>query len=212
MPFLELTHLTLKPTLSPNDPVILTSLVNVRTLLASKVHRTNSRFYVSVSNPREIYILGSWPTIAAHHAFLASPIKTEILGPQEHVFDFQWGIHIPLPEGEKGGMENLPLNAPVLAIARLFIKPEKKQTDEYQRVLDKYRHLISDATKPWAVFDGWRCDAPDGEPEAVMLSGWESEGGHDEFRVRVRGENEEYAGIRETYRGMSVVHVRYLEA
>jgi hypothetical protein len=212
MPILELTHLTLKPTLSPNDPAILTSLVNVRTLLASKVHRTNSRFYVSVSNPSEIYILGSWPTVEAHHAFLSSPIKTEILGPQEHVFDFQWGIHVPSSDGEKGGMENLPLNAPVLAVARLFIKPEKEQTDQYQRVLDKYRHLIVDATKPWAVFDGWRCDAPDGEPEALMLSGWESEGAHDEFRVRVRGANEEYAGIRETYRGMSVVHVRDLEA
>jgi len=127
------------------------------------------------------------------------------------VFDFQWGIHVPLPEGEKGGMENLPLNSPVLAITRLFVKAEKEHVDEYQMVLEKYRHLIVDATKPWAVFDGWRCDAPEGKPEVVMISGRESEGAHDEFRAKARGENEGYVGIEETYGEMSVVHVRDLE-
>jgi hypothetical protein len=207
MPILELTFLKIKDGFSPTSPSILSSLTQVRKDLADRIHPTHSRFYTSLSFPSDIYILGTWPSLAAHHAFLSSPLKSEILGAQEDVFEFQWSIHVPI----ENGMEDLPLNAPVLAIARLLTKPGAAQIAEDERILGKYRHLIEDATKPHPVFDGWRCDAEEEEPESMMISGWGSEGAHDEFRERTRRENGEYAGVRDTYRGMSIVHVRDLE-
>src|SRR4051812_38878765 len=98
MPVLEVTQLRLKG-ISAADQSLLDSLDAVRSIL-----KTNSRFYHCIEEPSLIYILGIWPSLAAHRAFLDSPECHEILGPQEELLEFQWSLHMELD-----AMVSLPL-------------------------------------------------------------------------------------------------------
>ena len=139
-----------------------------------------------------------------HHSFLSSPLKTEILGPQEDTLDFVWGIHVPMTAAIE---EAVPLDAPVLAIARLVTKSEGGGKAGDVGALEEYRELTVGATgsSTWTVFGGWRCDAEEGKQEAVLISGWESEARCDAFKRRMSEENEKYEGV-------SVVLAKDMEA
>lgn len=121
-------------------------------------------------------------------------------------------IHVPIKDGQ---FEEIPFKAPVLAIARLWIKgpDDGEDVNEFERKVESNMWVIKEATAPWKVVGGWRCDGP-GERkkgESVALTGWESEEAHNRFRERVRGENEEYRSMREHYEGMEVDHARNME-
>ncbi|KAF4636754.1 hypothetical protein G7Y89_g1347 [Cudoniella acicularis] len=210
---LEITLLRIKNKLTPKETLPI--LQNVRQHLREGVHATHSRFYTCIEDISLIYIFGTWPSTQIHHDFLSSSKREEVLGNQEDIFDFEWGIHVPMPLnfGEFGGMneEVLPLTAPVIAFARFFIKPEEEHVDAYEATLNKYRYLIEEETAPSKVFDAWRMDCKDGEKESVMLSGWRSKEHHDEWRVKTRSENEEYRGIRDHYARIEVRHLVDLE-
>ncbi|KAH9219282.1 hypothetical protein DL95DRAFT_384718, partial [Leptodontidium sp. 2 PMI_412] len=116
---LEICQLKVKSNLSPSDPSLLKVLSKARTELKERVHNTNSRFYQCIEDPTLIYILGVWPSLARHTEFLKTPEKSDILDSQEDLFDFGWILHLEI--GERG-MDELPLEAPVMAITRLFMK------------------------------------------------------------------------------------------
>ncbi|RDL35912.1 uncharacterized protein BP5553_06524 [Venustampulla echinocandica] len=199
MTVLEITHLSLSPT-SPHTPrSLLPILQTVRASLAEKVHLTHSRFYRSISpkdnlDGREgIYILGSWPSVAAHKAFLTNDeLRDEVLGSQEGVLDFVEGIHVRFEnDGDKyGGMTNalLPLDAPVVVLERIEISGGN---------LTKDKKDLQDTTKPWTIFHGCRCecDCVGGcscqgagvesiQKEFVKISGWGSREEYQEWRGR----------------------------
>ncbi|OCK85357.1 hypothetical protein K432DRAFT_377711 [Lepidopterella palustris CBS 459.81] len=200
MPVLEVCQLRLKDNISATDEVLLKNLSAVRSII-----KTNSQFYHCLEDPTRIYILGIWPTLEAHQAFLASAEKEDILGIQDDQLEFQWMIHMGLDS-----MASLPLDAPVMAIARLFIK-DGGHADAYARLVANHRSLIVDATKPYKVVDGWRCDLEPGKHEALMFTGWESVEAHKAFTAKAREENEEYATVRDHYEGMEVRHARNME-
>jgi hypothetical protein len=204
MSVLEICQLQAKPNISPNDPSILKSLIEVRSSLRSQVTNTNSQFYQCIENPTLIYILGVWPTISAHHAFLDSPQKSEILLPQEGLLDFNWVMHMPL-----SSMESLPLDAHVMSIARFFFGGGENHA-EYQKVMDKHRHNIVEATQPQKMVDGWRCDAEPGTQEALVFTGWKSKQAHEDFTAKAL-DDPEYASVRDLCDGREVRHVRNME-
>jgi heme-degrading monooxygenase HmoA len=205
MPVLELLLLRLRPGISPQDPTLVENLSTVRSLV-----RTNSRFYHCIEDPTLIYILGQWPSLAAHKAFLSSPERDAILLPQMHQLDFVWMLHLDLPEGKS--MEDvLPFTAPVLGIARMFFNSFDPDVDAYKKILADHRSKIVGTTGPYLLFDAWRIDA-EGKAEYVILTGWESVEAHNELTSTLRMSNQEYATAAGYVEGMEVRHMRNLEA
>ncbi|KAL3420494.1 hypothetical protein PVAG01_06939 [Phlyctema vagabunda] len=166
MPILEVLQVRLKDGISAGDPSLLRNLATVR----SKI-KTNSRFYVSLKNPQLVFILGEWPSLAAHKVFLASAERNDILSPQDEQVEFQWMAHL-----EFGGMSHLPLEAPVLIISRyVFLNHDSL---ELCQALDKAETTLQQHTDPLPVIIGWRCDSEPGNNEYFQFSGWEREGMH----------------------------------
>lgn len=206
MPILEICQLKVKPHLSNDDPSLLLALQKARTELREKVVNTQSRFYRCIENPSLIYILGIWPSLEQHKEFLASSHKAEILDAQDELFDFQWIIHTSMAEV---GWDAVPLDAPIMRIARLFIKPEGVKP--YQGVVGKYGGLTEQGTKPYKGLMEWRVDCEEGKFEHVFLTGWDKEGGHAAFTKKTSEEHPEYARVRDNYEGMDVKHARDME-
>ncbi|KUJ13653.1 uncharacterized protein LY89DRAFT_687061 [Mollisia scopiformis] len=206
MPILEICLLKTSPNLPHTSPVFLSALQKARTLLAQKVVNTNSRFYRCIEDPSLIYILGVWPSLARHKEFLASPQKAEILDEQNELFEFQWIIHIEIGEG---GMKELPLEAPILGITRLFIKGDARET--YQEVVHRSASVVDEGTKPFKVVKEWRIDCEEGKFEHVFVTGWVEEGSHDAFTKTMREEHPDFAPMRDTYEGTEIKHARDME-
>lgn len=170
MPVLEVTQLRLKG-LAAHDPALLHSLSTVR----AKLH-TSSRFYNCIDDPSLVYILGIWPSLDAHVDFLASPSRDEILGPQEDLLQFCWTVHV-----EMGGIDLLPLDAPILAIERIRVSEEC--TGALDQAIQKHiqelrgSHLFKIAT-------GWRCDAEPTTHEVLIFSGCQTAQAHVGFTVK----------------------------
>lgn len=205
MPCLEILQLQFAPGVSPDEPSFLKNMNNVRTALRERVYNTNSRCYQCIEDPNIIYIFGIWPDLATHQAFMNSPLKPEILGLQQDQTKFRWMIHIDIDD-----IETLPFNAPIMAVARLYIKSGEHVT-EYNRLLKKHRGLIVEATKPYNVVDAWRSDSEPGKQESIMFTGWESVEAHKAFTEKTRAEISEYASIRDHYEGMEVRHAKNIE-
>lgn len=189
MSVLEICRLQVKEGISPSDRSIVESLAAVRSELKSKVVATNSRFYQSIEEPRLIYILGLWPSLAAHQAFLASGAQPAILAPQDHLLDFDWAMHMELDS-----MASLPLDAPVFSIARFRFDGGEKAA-AFRLGLETYRQKIVDATVPYKYVDGWCCDSEPGKQECFVISGWRSVEAHDEFSVKVIEDPEYGRGV-----------------
>ncbi|KAF2178139.1 hypothetical protein K469DRAFT_731897 [Zopfia rhizophila CBS 207.26] len=199
MKILEVTQLRLKG-VSATDRSLLENLSTVRKSL-----KTNSQFYHCIEDPSLIYILGMWLSLDAHKAFLDSQERAKVLGPQEDQLEFKWTLHMELD-----GMSSLPLDAPVMSIARLFINDDQACIDAYNTVVANHKHTLIEATRPYKVVGGWRCDAEPGKHEALLFTGWESVEAHKDFTAKAGG-NAEYAGVRENYEGMEVCHARNME-
>jgi hypothetical protein len=111
-------------------------------------------------------------------------------------------------------MEELPLDAPVLCIARLFLKNDESLVMRYERTVEKYRGKVKEMTKPYKVVHVWRVDCEGGGKEGVVITGWGSVGAHEEAMKRLAGDegNEDYATVGECYSGVDVKHARNMES
>lgn len=128
-------------------------------------------------------------------------------GPSQAASDFTG--YIPLTSSAQIFGDVSPMNAPVVAIARLFIR--RGNVDTVAELTERvHMPIIKDSTKPWDVICGWKDEKQDNiqqnAKEYFMLSGWASMEAHDMFRDRVRSTNPEYASVREHYAGMLVSH------
>jgi heme-degrading monooxygenase HmoA len=207
MPVLEILQLKIKPTISTTNPSILTSLRTVRQSLAQEVHPTHSRFYQSIEDPYLIYVFGLWDSLSQHHDFLSSPLRTEILLPQEDLLDFSWCIHI-----EIDSMQQLPLEAPIVAIARIKLKSGDHHVKTHEAITARYRSVLEERTRPFGVVEGRRVDGGvEGGKEEVVITGWETKEDHLAFGVGLREKNEDYRGLREHWEGVEASHVRHME-
>ncbi|EUC46950.1 hypothetical protein COCMIDRAFT_25149 [Bipolaris oryzae ATCC 44560] len=170
MPVLEITQLRLRE-LSADDPALLESLSTVRAEL-----QTGSHFYNCIDDPSVIYILGTWPSLDAHIDFLASPSKDQILGPQEKMLQFCWTVHVEL-----GGVNLLPLDAPILAIERISVSEES--TRGFGEAVHRHAQQLQ-GSHPFKLAHGWRCDAVPNHHEAIIFSGWQTPQAHVAFAAK----------------------------
>jgi hypothetical protein len=207
MPVLEILQLRVKPSISPSDPAILTSLQTVRSLLTQKIHSTHSRFYQSIEDTSLIYVLGLWDSLSQHQDFLSSPLRAEILAPQEYLLDFSWCVHIPLEN-----MEDLPLEAPAVAIARIKVKSGEDHVVKHREITGKYRAMLEESTRPFGVAEGWRVDVGgEGEREQVIFTGWEEKEDHLAFSTGLRERFEDYRELRDHWESVEASHTRNME-
>jgi hypothetical protein len=163
MPVVEITQLRLKG-VTANDTTLLESLSQVRGRL-----QTNSRFYSCIDESSLIYIFGVWPSLDAHLEFLASPVRNEVLGPQEAILDFQWTIHLEIDVTSSRLFE-----APFLAIERFDVDAANIEAF-HLAVMGHAQKLRSKDQDPWKITYAWRCDLPTESHEAVVLTTWNSE-------------------------------------
>jgi hypothetical protein len=206
MPALEILQLKVKPNISSSDPAILTSLRTVRESLAQKIHPTRSRFYQSIEDSSLIYVLGLWTSLSQHHDFLSSPLRAEILSPQEHLLDFGWCVHIPVEK-----MEDLPLEAPIVAIARIKVK-SGEHVKLLKEITERYRDVLEERTRPFGIVEGWRMDGEDGsEREQVVVTGWEKKEDHVTFGAGLREKFEDYRGLRDHWESLEASHMKDME-
>lgn len=179
MAILEVLQLRIKPDLQPTDPSILKGLQSARQKLKDLVSDTQSRFYQSTDDPSIIHVLGTWPTLAAHHAFIESPTRLDVLRDQEGLLDFAWVLHV-----EIDSMSSLPLDAPVLAIERLHVK-SGEHVIEYNLIMSGLVGRIQEATEHYRVVVGWRCDSEPGKQESLVFTGFETSSHASTVKARV---------------------------
>ncbi|KAH8802931.1 hypothetical protein F5884DRAFT_861275 [Xylogone sp. PMI_703] len=199
MSVLEVCQLTLKDGLPITDPTLLSNLREVRSIL-----QTNSRFYQDLSEPSHLYILGIWPTLAAHDEFLESPRKNEILGKQQDQTNFGWILHLNWP---KEGIYVLPLDAPVLSIERYWFKSDvggEQVGSEKGLELVGYKKDAFQKGIKYRNASSWRCpEEVTDQNEFMIFSGWNSVEEHMAFLERDRSEG--------GYERVNVVHLRNIE-
>lgn len=224
MGVLELTVLRTPPSpTAPDRKAITKALQQVRTLLAEKVHRTDSKFYIRLEEteetgeeaerkPLDIYILGTWPTIDQHVAFLNNAaLREEVLGPQEGMLDFVSGSHYaPLHRSSSFSMLALPIDSPIMVLT-LFSVPRPARLTNFLRlqgVVDRFDmlpsfsrsdfplHLENDETGEPEIFEKAR---------TLMASAWNSV---HEYREWLGGWEGRYESVRD---GVEMVILEDLE-
>ena len=206
MPTLELLALQLKPGISPTSPLLLRTISAVRAFV-----QTNSRFYTCLEDSSLLYILGEWPSLDAHKAFLGGPERESVLKPQDELAEFVWCEHFEM-EGRIGDV--IPLEAQLLVLDRRWVK--LKSCGKFEGVVRRYREEVVMGSVG-VVFDGWRVDQREEEREYAMVSGWESREQHLQWRETTRRDVPEFAAVGRYYDvskgegGMEVVHLRDVE-
>lgn len=177
MSVLEVCQLRLKDGIPMADPTLLANLQEVRSII-----KTNSRFYKDLSDPSSLYILGVWPSLAAHDEFLESPRKNEILGKQQDQTSFGWILHLNWP---KEGIDALPLDAPVLAVERYWFGSgvgSEQAGSERGFELAGYKNGAFEERGKYKFGSSWRCAEEIKElNEFMIFSGWDSIQAHREF-------------------------------
>ena len=112
---------------------------------------------------------------------------------------------MPLP-----GMEALPLDAPVISLARFFVGGGDDHV-EFQRELDKSRLEVMNATEPYKMADGWRCDAEPGKQEALVITGWAIAKAHGDSTAKASMLDPEYGSLEKLSDGCEVRHMVNME-
>lgn len=197
---LEVTRLRLKGC-PADDPHLLQTLSTVRDRL-----QTKSQFYISLEDPTKLYIFGIWRDLQQHLDFLASPLREEVLGPQEDMLDFEWSLHIQV-----GSMSSLPLDAPILGLERLRVEEDGIAT--FERAATRHVQQLQ-GSSPFKVVHGWRCDAAPASHEAVFIWGTENSPAHVSFSAtqQTLGDNDNGdAVLRGGYKELLLHHCRNLE-
>jgi len=109
-------------------------------------------------------------------------------------------------------MEDLPLDAPVVAIARIKVKSEQ-HLRLHNEIAGRYRRVLEERTSPFGVADGWRIDL-DGrgaENENLIITGWEKKEDRLAFEAGLREKFEDNRGLRDHWESVEASHTRDME-
>ena len=106
-------------------------------------------------------------------------------------------------------MGELPLEAPVMSMARFFVSGAVEK--EFESVCDAQLQKVVDGSKPFKVAAGWRYDEGLGKREMLVFSGWGSKEAHMAFGAEAK-KDPEYARIGELPDAIEIKHMTNLEA
>lgn len=108
-------------------------------------------------------------------------------------------------------MQQLPLEAPTVAIARIKLKSGDHHVKQHEEIIAMYRSVLEERTRPFGVVQGWRGDGGEGEREEVVITGWETKEDYLAFSAGLREKNEDYRWLREHWESVEASHVRDME-
>ena len=121
------------------------------------------------------------------------------------MLDFGWCVHIPIDR-----MEDLPLEAPVVAVARLRVKSGEHES-LHREITGRYRGVLEEETKPWGVVEGWILDGEEGEREQVVITGWREKEDRVKFEAGMRETFEDYRSLRDYWEVVEASHMKDIE-
>ncbi len=167
MTIVELACLKLKPGLTSDDTVLLKCLVKTKQILEDYSHLP-TLFYSQVEDPTIMYVIGSWETPDQHSkGFSGSEGQMEILNlGKDLLAGIPWMYYLDVEHPK------LPLDAPMLAIRRYFLKTgvEKQSFIEACKLgRRKLKELAQGSVGAWNL--------PKDEQEKnlwVQFAGWNS--------------------------------------
>lgn len=130
-------------------------------------------FLQQIEDPKCIYILGDWNSVAEHHEFIATPENAAAMAKMKELgLDLVYFGHLDCPQNE------IPTGAEVVSIGTHRIEAKKraafdKTFKDVKGYLDQY---VGEARK---TVGGWRIDLSDSDKEAgieefVLFGGWDS--------------------------------------
>lgn len=157
-------------------------------------------WYTQIEDPSIFYIVGSWASVQRHRQeWLPSAANHGLLGGLVIV---DWMFHV------KVAQDQLPLDAPVMAIGRHFIKPGAHV--EFEETFGSVKHHVANYTAPRGVAGGWRVEKEaEDQEDWVLFTGWPGSAKHSEFAETP--EFKEYASIKHFVEKIEVKHATKLD-
>ncbi|KAF4630650.1 hypothetical protein G7Y89_g7485 [Cudoniella acicularis] len=126
MPILEVCKRRLKDGVSATNPSLLKVFPEIRSAT-----KTNCVSFSGIESPSTFYILGVWPSIATHDAFVAAPETPAVMAPLDALCDFERVEFMNFDS-----IESLPYKAPVMAVTRAFLKNGNHPEEYYRKISD----------------------------------------------------------------------------
>ena len=167
MAVIELACIKLKPGVTAEDPALLKNLAKVRDIVHDYNHLT-TLYYSQVEDPTSLYVIGAWESPEQHSkGFSGSPGQMEIyeLG-KDQLQEITWMYYIDVE------LPRLPLDAPVLAIRRYFLKAGVEKQNFLEACKLGRRKLKEMAH---SSVGGWNLPKDDQEKNLwVQFAGWNS--------------------------------------
>ncbi|RDW64826.1 hypothetical protein BP6252_10477 [Coleophoma cylindrospora] len=169
-------------------------------------------FLQQVEDPSTVYILGSWPSVAAHHVFLPSPenqVLLELLEDTVTASEIQlWHLEADILKTSEG--KQPILDAPTISCNRHFVPSEKRAG--FSEKMAEVKPLLEGYTRPYDVQGGWRIEKEvvqgNERDEWVLFSGFEDVDHHMAFAKT--DEFAKYREIVEFVEGFEVKHLKRL--
>ncbi|KAH7045803.1 hypothetical protein B0J12DRAFT_576639 [Macrophomina phaseolina] len=198
----ELALLRLRPGASFRAPTLRANLQKAKKAMEDFTQQP-FHYFVQVEDPTFFYILGSWPSAKYHfQEWIPSPANQELLELLKDQIDVEWMFHLDVEKS------HLPLNAPILAIGRHYIAPDKRTG--FSQTFNAVKHNLEGFTAPRKASGGWRLEkeAPDKE-EWILFSGWDEVAQHEKFGET--GAFQDYGIIRDFVSGFEIRHAKILD-
>ncbi|KAL7276041.1 hypothetical protein RUND412_000985 [Rhizina undulata] len=186
----EFAIFSIKPPYTASSPTLLAQL------------KTAIQVLTAASDPSILYLIGHWDSIAHHERFLVSQENQQLLENTKDLFTVDAMFHVPVTKS------TLPLSAPILTVARHYIKSEDK--DKFSALWLEVSSSLAEFTNPFPLVGGWRIDGlPEAMEEWDQWSGFNTVEEHHDF-----GNSEgfkKYGGIKEYLSGFEVKHASELK-
>ncbi|KAJ5773088.1 hypothetical protein N7457_007984 [Penicillium paradoxum] len=151
-------------------------------LQAQKLQSEYSGYQVTylhqIEDPASFYLLGGWESIEKHTGggqWTSSEANQKLLAQLKDSLDVSWVIHL----GVDPSASQIPLDAPVLVVGRLFV--EKSRKDMFEAAFQAVESDLGAQTAPFSYCGGWRIDQEGEDEEFVLFTGWKSVKDHKAF-------------------------------
>ncbi|KAJ6160729.1 hypothetical protein N7470_004125 [Penicillium chermesinum] len=200
MPVTELALVRFKATEEPPS-----AAVKERLRAAQQGQSEYSKYPVTFFSQTEdssfVYLLGGWESVEVHtNDWITSATNQRLLGVFAEDLSVEWMFHLNLDPASSA----IPLEAPVVAIARFFVEPSKKA--EFETTLAAGLTHLGAYIAPLTYAGGWRLDKEGEDEEYVLFTGWNSV--EDHFKFAETESFKEYAKIKPLLKGSEIKHGR----
>lgn len=209
----ELACFRTGPETTLSSPALVNMLVEGDRIMSlfNKAKGTPKKFYFlqQVEDPKCIYILGDWNSVAEHQEFMTSPENAKATAELNKLgLVLAYFGHMDCPQTE------IPTSAEVLSIGIHKIDAAKRGSFEktFNGVKSHLEDYVGQAKKP---IGGWRVDLPSSEKEAgieefVLFCGWDNVDQHTKGFASSDG-FAEYCRIAEFVKETDIKHARFLD-